>query len=249
MGIVLKTKEEIAVMREAGRVVAQVLRLLAETVRPGLVVEELDGTVRREFAARGVIPTFLGYRGYPATVCVSVNDEVVHAIPNQRVLKEGDIVSIDLGATYKGYVGDAAITVGVGTISPKAERLIQATEEALRQGIAAAQEGARLGAISHAIQSHVEAQGFSVVREYVGHGIGRQLHEEPQVPNYGPPDFGPVLKRGMALAIEPMVNIGDWRTRRDSDGWTVRTLDGSLSAHFEHVIAITDDGPLVLTLP
>ena len=249
MPIILKSDEEIAIMREAGRIVAQVLQILAREVRPGLVVKELDEIVRREYAKRGVTPTFLGYHGYPATVCVSVNDEVVHGIPGDRVLQEGDIVSIDLGATYDGFVADAALTVGVGKISPEAERLIRATEEALLKGIGAARAGVPLGAISSAIQKHVESHGFAVVREYVGHGVGRQMHEDPQVPNFGPPDRGPTLMKGMVLALEPMVNMGDWRTKRHDDNWTVSTLDGSLSAHFEHTIAIRDGDAEVLTLP
>ena len=249
MPIILKSDEEIAIMREAGRIVAQVLQILAREVRPGLVVKELDEIVRREYAKRGVTPTFLGYHGYPATVCVSVNDEVVHGIPGDRVLQEGDIVSIDLGATYDGFVADAALTVGVGKISPEAERLIRATEEALLKGIGAARAGVPLGAISSAIQKHVESHGFAVVREYVGHGVGRQMHEDPQVPNFGPPDRGPTLMKGMVLALEPMVNMGDWRTKRHDDDWTVSTLDGSLSAHFEHTIAIRNDDAEVLTLP
>jgi len=249
MPIIVKSEEEIAIMRQAGRIVAQVLHLLVQRLRPGLVERELDELVRREFSKRGVKPTFLGYLGYPATVCVSVNDEIVHGIPGDRVIQEGDIVSIDLGCTYNGFVADAAITVGVGRISLEAQRLIAVTEEALWRGIRAARPGARLGEIGAAIQSYVESQGFSVVREYVGHGVGRQMHEEPQVPNYGTPDRGPILRKGMVLAIEPMVNMGDWRTKRDPDNWTVRTLDGSLSAHFEHTIAIGDDETEVLTLP
>jgi methionyl aminopeptidase len=249
MPIIIKSDDEIAIIREAGRVVAQVLEILKEDIRPGLVTKELDAIVRREFAARGVTPTFLDYHGYPATVCVSVNDQIVHGIPGERALQEGDIVSIDLGATHRGFVGDAAITVGVGRTSAKAERLLRVTEEALWKGIAAARAGAPLGAISFAIQRHAESAGFSVVREYVGHGVGREMHEEPQVPNYGPPDRGPILRKGMVLALEPMVNVGDWRTRRDSDNWTVSTLDGSLSAHFEHTIAITGGEAQVLTLP
>ena len=249
MPIIIKSADEVAIIREAGRIVAQVLEILKKEIRPGLVVKELDDTVRREFTARQVTPTFLGYLGYPATVCVSVNDQIVHGIPGDRVLQEGDIVSIDLGATHRGFVGDAAITVGVGRISPEAERLVKTTEEALWKGIAAARAGAPLGAVSFAIQRHAEGAGFSVVREYVGHGVGREMHEEPQVPNYGPPDRGPILSKGMVLALEPMVNVGDWRTKRDSDNWTVSTLDGSLSAHFEHTIAITDGEAQVLTLP
>lgn len=249
MPIVLKGPEEIALMRQAGRADAEVLAILREEIRPGLMLKKLDDIVRREFAKREVIPTFLHYQGYPARVCVSVNDEVVHGIPNRRVLQEGDIVSIDLGATYKGFVGDAAITVGVGRISPVAERLVRVTEEALWQGIKAAKAGARLGQVSAAIQSHAEGNGFSVVREYVGHGVGRRMHEDPQVPNFGPPDRGPLLQKGMTLALEPMVTAGDWQTKKDSDGWTVRTADGSLAAHFEHTIVITEGEAQVLTLP
>jgi methionyl aminopeptidase len=249
MPIELKGPEEIALMRQAGRAVAEVLAILRREIRPGLMLKRLDDIVRREFAKRKVVPTFLHYNDYPARVCVSVNDEVVHGIPDRRVLQEGDIVSIDLGATYKGFVGDAAITVGVGRISPEAERLVRVTEEALWQGIKAAKAGARLGQISAAIQTHAEGNGFSVVREYVGHGVGRSMHEEPQVPNFGPPDRGPLLQKGMTLALEPMVTAGNWQTKKDSDGWTVRTADGSLAAHFEHTIAITEGEAQVLTLP
>lgn len=249
MPIVVKSRDEIAIMRQAGRVVAETLQLLVERLRPGIIEKELDEIVRREFARRGVDPTFLGYHGYPATVCVSVNDEIVHGIPGNREIQDGDVVSIDLGCTYKGFVADAALTVGVGNVSPEAQRLIDVTKEALARGIAAARAGARVGAIGHAVQSYVESQGFSVVREYVGHGVGRQMHEDPQVPNYGSPDTGPLLRPGMVIAIEPMVNAGDWRTKRDSDNWTVRTADGSLSAHFEHTLAITEGDAEVLTLP
>jgi len=249
MPIELKGPEEIALMRQAGRADAEVLAILRQEIRPGLMLKKLDDIVRREFAKRKVVPTFLHYQGYPARVCVSVNDEVVHGIPDGRVLEEGDIVSIDLGATYKGFVGDAAITVGVGRISPVAERLVRVTEESLWQGIKAAKAGARLGEISAAIQSHAEGNGFSVVREYVGHGVGRSMHEEPQVPNFGPPDRGPLLEKGMTLALEPMVTAGDWQTKKDSNGWTVRTADGSLAAHFEHTIVITEGEAEVLTLP
>lgn len=249
MPIIIKSDEEIEAIREAGRIVAQVLEILKQEIRPGLVERELDRIVRREFAARGAVPTFLGYREYPASVCVSVNDEIVHGIPDDRVLKEGDIVSIDLGATYKGFVGDAAVTVGVGPVSREAERLMSVTESALMKGIAAARAGTPLGAVSNAIQREAEKAGFSVVREYVGHGVGRSMHEDPQVPNYGPPERGPLLKKGMVIAIEPMVNAGGWRTKRHDDGWTVSTLDGKLSAHFEHTIAVTDGEAQILTLP
>ncbi len=249
MPIVIKSEDEIAIIREAGRSVAEVLQILADHLRPGLVARELDEIVRAEFKKRNVVPAFLGYHGFPAAVCVSVNDEIVHGIPRDRKIVDGDIVSIDLGCIHKGFVGDAAVTVGVGNISPEAQRLIDVTREALNRAIDVARAGARLGQIGAAIQGYVEGRGFSVVREYVGHGVGRQMHEDPQVPNYGDPDSGPVLKEGMVIAIEPMVNVGDWRTKRDSDNWTVRTLDGSLSAHFEHTIAIRDGQAGVLTLP
>lgn len=249
MPIIIKSDEEIAIIREAGRIVGEVLKILIKEIRPGLALKELDSIVQREFDKRGAVPTFLGYHGYPARVCVSVNEEVVHGIPGERLLQEGDIVSMDLGATYKGFVGDAAVTVGVGKISPQAERLIAVTSEALERGIRAARAGARLGQVSHAIQTCAELQGLSVVREYVGHGVGRQMHEEPQVPNFGLPDRGPVLRQGMVLALEPMVSAGDWHTKRHDDNWTVSTLDGSLSAHFEHTIAITDSEAQILTLP
>jgi len=249
--ITIKSDEEIKVMREAGRVVGQTLHLLTEAVKPGLVVKELDKIVRKEYARRGVIPTFLGYAEppYPATVCVSVNEDLVHGIPGNRVIKEGDIVSIDLGATYKGFVGDSAVTVGVGKISPEAQKLIDVTRESLLRGIKAARAGVRLGVVSNTIGEYIESEGFGVVREYVGHGVGREMHEEPQVPNYGPPDRGPVLRKGMVLALEPMVTVGDWHTIKHADGWTVSTKDGSLCAHFEHTIAITDGDAEVLTLP
>ena len=249
MPIILKSRDEIAIMRNAGRIVAEVLQIIVERLRPGLVEKELDEIVRKEFGKRKVIPVFLGYQGYPATVCVSVNDEIVHGIPGDREIADGDVVSIDLGCVYKGFVADAAVTVGVGNVSPEAGRLIGVTREALNRGIDAARAGARLGQIGAAIQTYVEGEGFSVVREYVGHGVGRQMHEDPQVPNYGDPETGPVLKEGMVIAIEPMVNAGDWRTKRDPDNWTVRTLDGSLSAHFEHTLAVRDGAAEVLTLP
>ena len=248
MTIILKSRDEIAIMRDAGRIVAEVLHTLVERLRPGLVEKELDKIVRKEFGKRKVIPVFLGYQGYPATVCVSVNDEIVHGIPGDREIADGDIISIDLGCVYKGFVADAAVTVGVGNVSPEAGRLIGVTREALNRGIDAARAEARLGQIGAAIQTYVEGEGFSVVREYVGHGVGRQMHEDPQVPNYGDPETGPVLKEGMVIAIEPMVNAGDWRTKRDPDNWTVRTLDGSLSAHFEHTLAVRDGAAEVLTL-
>ncbi len=255
--ITIKSDDELQKMREAGRIAAEVLQMLADQVRPGVPTKDLDKTVRREFARRNVRSPFLNYapRGkvpYPAMVCVSVNDELVHGIPGKRVLRDGDIVSIDLGTIFpadNGYVGDTAVTVPCGSITAEARRLIDVTRESLKRGIAAARAGARLGEVSNAIGTYIEENGFSVVREYVGHGVGREMHEEPQVPNFGPPDRGPVLRKGMVLALEPMVAVGDWRTKELGDGWTVGMMDGSLCAHFEHTIAITDSEAEILTLP
>ena len=249
MPIILKSDDEIAIMRHAGSVVAQTLNKLVESLRPGVVVKDLDKIVRREFEKHNVVPTFLGYHGYPATVCVSVNEEIVHGIPGKRVIEEGDIVSLDLGCTHQGFVADSAVTVIVGEGQPESRKLVDVARESLCVGIQQARAGNKLGQISHAIQQHIESHGFGVVREYVGHGVGRDMHEEPQVPNFGPPDRGPVLKKGMVLALEPMVTAGDWRTRQLGDHWTVVTADGSLSAHFEHTIAITNGDPEVLTVP
>jgi len=234
-------------MRQAGRIVAAVLEVLSKQIKAGMKTKELDVIAAREVARLGGTPSFKGYHGYPANVCVSVNDEVVHGIPGERTLKEGDIVSLDMGAIYKGYQGDAAVTVGVGEITPQARELINTTREALQAGIATVHDGARLGDISAAVQRYAESRGYGVVREYSGHGIGRDMHEEPQIPNFGPAGTGPVLRKGMTLAIEPMGNIGDWRTRTAEDHWTVLTADGSLSAHFEHTIAVLESGAEVLT--
>jgi len=234
-------------MRQAGRIVAIVLEVLTKQVRPGIKTKDLDIMAAREIERLGAKPSFKGYRGFPANLCTSVNDEIVHGIPGERILDEGDIVSLDLGAIFMGFHGDAAVTVGVGKISSPARRLLEITEGALRAGMAAAQAEARLGDISSAIQSYAESRGYSVVREYSGHGIGRELHEEPQILNFGLPGTGPVLKRGMTFALEPMVNAGDWHTRLGDDHWTVFTADGSLSAHFEHTIVITGAEPEVLT--
>ncbi len=233
-------------MRQAGRIVGEILEVLSAKVAPGMKTKELDKIAERELKERGATSSFKGYRGYPATVCVSVNDEIVHGIPGDRVLKDGDIVSLDFGAIYNGFQGDAAVTVTVGDASPEALRLIEATKGALYAGIATARPGANLGDVSAAIQRYAEAQGYAVVREYTGHGIGREMHEEPQIPNFGTPGTGPVLKAGMTLALEPMLNAGDWRTRVAADDWTVLTADGSLAAHFEHTIAVSDE-PEVLT--
>ena len=247
MSIIIKSAQEIAIMRQAGRIVATVLEVLKSQVRPGMKTEELDVIAVKEVARLGAKPSFKGYRGFPANLCVSVNNEIVHGIPGERVLREGDIVSLDFGAIFKGFQGDAALTVGIGSISPEAKQLIETTDDALKAGIAAAYPGARVGDISVAIQHYAESRGYSVVREFTGHGIGREMHEEPQIPNFGLPAQGPVLKKGMALALEPMVNIGGWRTRLGDNHWTVFTSDGGLSAHFEHTIAITDAEPEVLT--
>jgi methionyl aminopeptidase len=248
MGINIKSEREIALMRQAGKIVAIVLTMLAESVKPGLKTKELDIIAEREIKRLGGLPSFKGYKGYPASVCVSVNDEIVHGIPGERVLKEGDIVSLDLGAIYQGYQGDAARTVGVGVVGVQAEALIRATEGALKAGIEMARDQNRLGDISAAIEKFAEKKGFVVVREYTGHGIGRQMHEEPLIPNFGSPGTGPVLRKGMTFAIEPMLNAGDWRTKLGGNQWTVSTVDGSLSAHFENTIAITDGEAEVLTL-
>jgi len=248
MSIIIKSEREIALMRQAGRIVGTVLDTLSRRVKPGMKTKELDLIAAEAVEKLGAKPSFKGYRGFPANLCVSVNDEVVHGIPGERVLREGDIVSLDFGAIYRGFHGDGAVTVGVGEIDSKAKELMETTKGALKAGIAAAHAGARLGDISAAIQSCAEGRGFSVVREYTGHGIGRGMHEEPQVPNFGVAGTGPVLKKGMTIALEPMVNLGDWHTRLGGDQWTVLTADGSLSAHFEHTIAIAGDEAEVLTI-
>jgi len=247
MGINIKSEREIRQMRQAGRIVAMALATLINNIKPGLKTQEIDDIAEREIKRLGGTPSFKGYRGYPASVCVSVNDEIVHGIPGERILKEGDIVSLDLGAIYQGYQGDAARTVGVGSVSIQAEALIQATEGALRAGIMMARDRNHLGDISAAIQNFAESRGFSVVREYTGHGIGSQMHEEPLIPNFGTAGTGLELRKGMTLAIEPMLNVGDWRTRLNSNMWTVHTADGSISAHFENTIAITDGEAEILT--
>jgi len=248
MPIIIKSPDELELMRQAGRIVAQVLALLKDKIKPGLSTADLDQIAYEFTLKKGAFPSFKGYRGFPASLCVSINEEVVHGIPHrERVLREGDIVALDFGAIYQGFQGDAAITVGVGRISPAAERLIRVTEGALWKGIEKARAGNRLTDISAAIQAYAESHGYSVVRQYVGHGIGRNMHEEPQVPNFGSPGRGPVLKPGMTLAIEPMINAGGWETTVQEDNWTVVTQDGGLSAHFEHTIAITTHEPEILT--
>ena len=246
-GMEIKTSRELEAMKRAGQVVAHTLKALEAAVEPGITTGDLDAVARNEIARHGAIPSFVGYRGFPAAVCVSINEQIVHGIPGNLKIREGDLVSVDVGAIVDGYHGDAAVTVGAGEINEESRRLIEATRESLVEGIAAAWPGARIGDISSAVQYVAESRGYSVVREYVGHGIGRRMHEEPSVPNYGKPGRGIQLKEGMALAIEPMLNVGTWRTTLMEDQWTVVTEDGSLSAHFEHTIAITKDGPVVFT--
>lgn len=247
--ITLKTADETAKMRDAGQVVARMLAACREAARPGVTTGELDRIAAEVLKKAGATSSFLGYYGYPATICTSVNDQIVHGIPGKRKLREGDIVGIDAGAIVDGWHADAAVTVPVGRVSPEAQKLIDVTEEALRRGIAAAQVGKRLGDIGAAVQRWVEGQGYTVVRNYVGHGIGRAMHEEPQVPNYGEPERGLQIREGLCIAIEPMVNIGGPETRTLADRWTVVTADGSLSAHFEHSLWCTAAGPVVLTAP
>jgi methionyl aminopeptidase len=235
-------------MRQAGRIVAEVLAALQQEIRPDINTAELDELVCQIITRHKAVPSFKGYRGFPASLCVSINEEVVHGIPNKkRYLKEGDIVSFDVGAIYQGYHGDAAVTVGVGEIAEAAKKLLAVTAGALAAGIAQSRAGKRTGDISWAIQSYAESRGYSVVREYTGHGIGLQMHEDPQIPNYGQPKRGILLKPGMTFALEPMVNQGDWCTRVQADNWTVVTKDGKLSAHFEHTVAVTEGEPEILT--
>jgi len=246
--IVRRSAAELAIMREAGRVTARALRAAGEAVRPGATTKDLDDVAAAVIAEAGARPAFLGYNGFPATICTSRNGQVVHGIPGRTRLVDGDIVSIDVGAIVDGYFGDAARTFPVGKVSEQTSRLLAATEQGLAAGIACCLSGAHLYDIGAAVQAVAESAGFSIVREYVGHGIGRAMHEEPQVPNYGTAGKGPVLLAGMVLAIEPMVNAGGAAVRQLDDGWTVVTADGSMSAHFEHTVAITDDGPVVLTV-
>lgn len=245
--IVLKSERELEYMRDAGKIVAETHREVSKAVAPGVTTGELDRIAENYIRSKGARPSFKGYHGFPASICASVNEEVVHGIPGLRKLKDGDIISIDIGAEINGYHGDAAVTLPVGEIDEEIQRLLTVTEEALYKGISQAVIGNRLSDISHAIQKHVEDNGFSVVRDYVGHGVGRQMHEEPQVPNFGMPGRGPRLRPGMTLAIEPMVNMGTHEVITLSDNWTVITKDKKPSAHFEHSIAITDDGPEILT--
>lgn len=245
--IIVKTTEEIEKMARASRIVAETLEDLRSFVRPGVSTKEIERRAEEKISVRGGIPAFKGYRGYPASICTSVNNQVIHGIPSQLRLKEGDIVSIDLGVYLDGFYGDGAVTLPVGEISPLAKKLLRVTEESLYIGINMANPRNRVSDISHAIQSHVEANGFSVVRSFVGHGIGTSLHEEPQIPNFGISGQGARLKEGMTIAVEPMVNTGGYEVSILDDGWTAVTLDGGLSAHFEHTIAITDGDARILT--
>ena len=245
--IVCKSPSELRKMYAANRIVATVLSELEATIAPGVTTQELDEFAEARVVAAGATPAFKGYNGYPATLCTSINDAVVHGIPTRQPLSEGDVISIDMGVLLDGYYGDSALTVGVGRIGPEAARLLRVTEEALKLAIAAVQVNARVSDLGHAVQTHVESHGFSVVREYVGHGIGTELHEDPQIPNYGRPGRGPRLREGMVLAIEPMVNVGGPAIRLLDDGWTAVTRDGGLSAHFEHSVAVTVNGPQILS--
>jgi methionyl aminopeptidase len=250
--IVIKSPEEIATLREAGRINAKALQAVRQLIRPGVTTAELDAAAEEVIRTNKAIPTFKGYPGpypYPACICVSINEQLVHGIPGKHKLQEGDIVSVDCGSTFEGFVGDSAFTVGVGEISPQAQRLIEVTERALYVGISKMRRNNRVGDVSAAIQQYVESEGFNVTREYTGHGVGRQMHEGPQVPNYGIPGRGQVLRQGMTIALEPMVLVGTAQTRVLPDQWTVVSADGSLTAHWEHSVAITDGDALILTLP
>ncbi|GGA51733.1 type I methionyl aminopeptidase [Paenibacillus physcomitrellae] len=245
--IIIKSETELGFMREAGRIVAETHRILAQAIEPGITTGELDQIADKYIRSQGAVPSFKDYNGFPYSICASVNEELVHGFPGKRKLNEGDIVTFDIGAEYRGYHGDSAWTYPVGNISDEAQKLLDVTEGSLYAGLELVKPDVRLFTISHAIQTYIEKEGFSVVREYVGHGIGTELHEEPQIPNYGVPDRGPRLKPGMVLAIEPMVNAGKRYVRTLEDNWTVVTVDGSLCAHFEHTVAVTKDGMEILT--
>ncbi|HEY5425915.1 MAG TPA: type I methionyl aminopeptidase [Candidatus Tumulicola sp.] len=246
--VALKSAREIEVMRRSGRITSAVLTQLLKAARPGITTGQLDAMAEKGIRDLGGVPTFKGYHGFTGSICASVNDEVVHGIPGSRVLRDGDLLSIDIGTTLDGYVSDSAATVAVGTISPQAQRLLDVTQECLMLGIAQMQRGNRVGDIGAAVAAHAEKNGFGVVRELVGHGVGREMHEEPQVPNYGKAGTGLELRPGLVLAIEPMITQGGHQVNILEDGWTVVTADGKLAAHFEHTIAVTDDGPKILTL-
>lgn len=245
--IILKTPDEIQKMTKANRIVGEVLLQLREVIKPGITTDDLDKLANEWIRQKGGIPTFIGYKGYPKSLCTSVNEEVVHGIPGNKILKEGDIIGMDCGVTCDGYVGDSAVTVGVGKISDEAQRLLTVTSESLNKALELVVDGNRIGDLGYAVQTHAESHGYSIVTDFVGHGIGRRMHEDPQVPNYGQKGNGPRIKVGMVLAIEPMVNVGTHEVKVLKDGWTVITMDGKLSAHFEHSVACTPQGPLVLS--
>jgi methionyl aminopeptidase len=247
--IIYKSEEEIRAMKKSNQIVAKVLSELEKMIKPGVQTKDLDEYAERRTREMGAVPAFKGYRGYPASLCTSINEEIVHGIPSSRSLRSGDIISLDFGVVYDGFYGDAAVTYPVGEITPLAARLVATAKDAFDKGVAKIREGNRLSDISYAIQSHVESQGFSVIRSFVGHGIGFSLHEEPQIPNFGSPGRGPKLKPGMVLAIEPMIAIGSWEVEILSDDWTAVTKDRSLSAHYEHTVALTHDGVEILSLP
>ena len=246
--IVLKSEKEIGAIRKSCRIVAHTLVDLRNIIEPGVTTKDLDEFAEKKAREMGAVPAFKGYRGYPASLCTSINEEIIHGIPSSRKLQEGDILGLDFGVIYEGYYGDAAVTYPVGEVSLEASRLIEAAEKAFFKGFEKIEEGYRISDISHAIQNSVEAQGFSVIRAFVGHGIGTSLHEEPQIPNFGPPGRGPKIKRGMVLAIEPMIAAGDWNIEIKDDNWTAITKDRSLSAHYEHTVALTKEGAEILSI-
>ena len=246
--ITIKSSREIEIMRRGGKITSSTLSMLLRTARAGMTTADLDRLAEESIRAQGGEPTFKGYNGFPASICASVNDVVVHGIPNDRVLRDGDLLSIDIGTTFEGYVSDSAATIPIGNISEAARRLMRVTQECLMRGIAAMQRGRRLSDIGHAVQTHAERHGYGVVRALVGHGIGQKMHEDPQVPNYGHAGSGVVMRPGLCLAIEPMITQGTFEVRMLEDGWTVVTADGKLAAHFEHTVALTDEGPRILTL-
>lgn len=245
--IIIKNHEEVATLREAGKILASIIQAIRLRVQEGMSTLDVDRITEEIVEEKKVIPAFKGYRGFPGTICISVNEEIVHGIPGSRIIQSGDLVSIDIGIIYQGFYSDSAFTIGIGDISQQQQNLMDVTRDALYRGIEQVKVGQHLSDISHAIQSYIEKHRLAVVKEFVGHGIGRQLHEEPEIPNFGPPHTGPILKEGMVLAIEPMVNLGDWKTKILDDGWTVVTADGKPSAHFEHTVAVTATGPEILT--
>ena len=246
--ITIKSAREIEIMRRSGKITSKTLEMLIASVKPGMTTAQVDKMAEDSIRSMGGVPTFIGYHGYPSTICASVNEEVVHGMPGTRVLNDGDLLSIDIGTTLEGYVSDSAVTIAIGNVSLEAKRLMRVTQECLMFGISQMKRGNRLSDIGHAVQTHAEKNGYGVVRDLVGHGIGTKMHEEPQVPNYGTPGQGPELRIGLCLAIEPMITEGTWEVETLQDGWTVVTADGKLAAHFEHTIAIMDEGPRILTL-